>query len=236
MALRKTSELVTKPDLPQEDSPDTLSQINEKAQHLGEANFEKDNDKITEQQAIHIVKHLAACNELTPEEALAAIYRLFLKGAANKGTPNSLSVTITTKDGTDKRIAKQDLIMSYKKFTGNLFLRRMAEFLATNISEYAEKHQLDGDLVVSISSILKEEEEPLTMMERSWASSFNQNNKKLLEKSSRLEKLLARDKSIRFPRKSTPKGSSPRKPGPGKRKGGKKGNSPKLSPNQGKTT
>jgi len=227
--------MVTKPPEPTRPDPAppemTLSQINEKAQALGDSQFEKDNERITEQQAIQIVKHLGACDELTPQESLAAIYRLFLKGAANKGTPNSLSVTITTKDGLDKRISKQDLLMSYKKVTGNLFLRRMAEFLATHISEYAEKHQLDGDLVSSISSILKEDEEPLNMVERAWASSFNQNNKKLMEKSNRLEKLLSRDKNIRFPKKPIPKGSSPRKPGPSKRKGARKTdktNSPKL--------
>jgi hypothetical protein len=44
-------------------------------------------------------------------------------------------------------MTKEDLLNSYKHVTNNSYLRRLAESLATEISEYAEKNKLDGDLI-----------------------------------------------------------------------------------------
>jgi NAD(P)-dependent dehydrogenase (short-subunit alcohol dehydrogenase family) len=45
-------------------------------------------------EVLKIVEYLSRVHELTKAEALAWIYQLFFKGAANKGTPMSLKVTV----------------------------------------------------------------------------------------------------------------------------------------------
>lgn len=68
---------------------------------------------------------------------------LFLKGAANKGAPDNLAVTYTIEK---ERITlfKGDLMHAYKLYCRNNYLRRLAEFMATKISQFAEVNGVNG--------------------------------------------------------------------------------------------
>jgi hypothetical protein len=158
--------------------------------------------------------------------AYIGIILLFLKGAANAKTPDSLSVKVTH-EGTDTEIQKYALFYNYKMICKNNFLRRLAESLKNKISQYAEANSLDGDLASQINKrLLAEGKDPMTLKQKAWCSSFNQNNP-IMEKDPNLlvvSQLLAKDFNFKF--KSKRQGetkkketqSSARPTGPGKSK------------------
>lgn len=76
----------------------------------------------------------------------------------------------------------------------------MAEVLATPISEYAFANDLNGDLAIHLSGILITGEDPLSIEERAWASSFNQKNRDCIIRHSKLHLLLNRDFVFKFKR------------------------------------
>jgi hypothetical protein len=69
---------------------------------------------------------------------LQLTYLIFLKGAANKGAPESLSATTITHNGTSITLKKEYLLTAYKTQCRNTHLRRLADRprLATHISEW----------------------------------------------------------------------------------------------------
>ena len=107
---------------------------------------------------------------------LILIYQLFLKGAANKGAPGSLSSTINSPNGENMTMLKEMLLYKYKMFCKNAHLRRLAELLASDISSFAFSKKLQGDLTPKIAALIRPGEEPLSLEERAWSSSFNQKN------------------------------------------------------------
>lgn len=137
---------------------------------------------------------------------MSAIFLLFLKGAANVGTPNTVEVEVVDDDGTKTSIQKYDLLYAYQRITNNKYLRRLAETLATPIGKYAEANRLSGDLaekintkVLSKKAVEGEAQEPiLSAKERAWCSSFGQNVPDLEKTSERLPRLLAEDYLSRF--------------------------------------
>lgn len=137
---------------------------------------------------------------------MSAIFLLFLKGAANAGTPNTIEIEVIDDDGKKVSITKNDLLYAYNRHTNNKFLRRLAETLAPAIGKYAESNQLSGDIAEKINTKIlskkpKEGEvyEPiLSSKERAWCNSFGQNIPDLAEISSRLPRLLAEDYLSRF--------------------------------------
>jgi len=152
-------------------------------------------------------------------------FLLFLKGAASKNTPNSLMVSITTREATITA-TKGELLTSYFTVTKTEYLRRLAEYLATDISKFAEKYNKDGDLASQITLSLPSEEQPLTASERAWCSSFNQRNATCRELFPRVAKLLTANYNKKFAINRTTVDkkshkSSPKKGGQPK-KGGKK--------------
>lgn len=87
------------------------------------------------------------------------------------------------------------------KFVYSLtYIRRLAEALAIQIGEFAEKNGLKGELSQRIEIKLRAETgETLTEKEKAWCSSFSQIIPNLSERSSeRLVKLLAVDYNKRF--------------------------------------
>lgn len=146
--------------------------------------------------------------------AVIGIALLFLKGAANKGTPNSLSVCLYEDKNSSLEITKADMLYLYKKTYKNEFIRRLAESLCIEISNYAEKQGLHGDLAKKVNILLaKNQEPPLSRIEAAWCSSFCQGCPKLATKSNRLNSLLAEDYTSRF-RKTVSTNPTPKKGGP----------------------
>ena len=126
--------------------------------------------------------------------AFAAIALLFNKGAANKGTPNTLSVEV---GGIE--FPKNDLLYQYRKTFGTTYIRRLAESMSTDIGRFSQNKQIPGDLARRINNKLLQEGEPvLTPQEAAWASSFHQGNDDLASVSERMTSLLAEDYSLRF--------------------------------------
>lgn len=120
--------------------------------------------------------------------------------------PDSLKVTVfdENKNSIDAPQARGDLLYFYRSLTGNNFLRRLAECIADDISKFAEKNNLSGDLAQQIDRHLRgcEPDESgkrpakLTPKERAWCSSFNQENPTLdsdADLKVRLGNLLAQD-------------------------------------------
>lgn len=68
----------------------------------------------------------------------------------------------------------------------------MAEFLATQISEYAAENCPDGDLASHIDGlIVGDGTNGLTIEERAWCSSFNQRNVDCIKRFPRVHQLLS---------------------------------------------
>lgn len=148
--------------------------------------------------ALNIVKKLADTQGILPQSAWVAVCLLFGKGAANKGTPNSLDVTILD-DNRMINIRKDDLLYVYKAVEKNLFLRRMAEALAPDIAKFFLTHGLEGDLAKKINTRLANKgQPPLNPIEKAWCSSFCQGDDGTYVVSERLPVLLAEDYYQRF--------------------------------------
>lgn len=150
-----------------------------------------------------IIVKIALDLNISNEEALTGVMLLMLKGAASSGTPQSLSVEL--KNGIS--ISKKNISSAYMLVTGNNYIRRLAESLATHIGDFAETFGLSGELSQRINTALKAENgESLTIKEMAWCSSFSQNVPDLADRSSdRLVKLLAEDYKKRFDNKKKSK-------------------------------
>lgn len=169
-----------------------------------------------------IIAQIAANLNIQPVTAMIGIFLLFLKGAANANAPNSMEVKLLDSQGLTISLSKLELLATYKRIAGNNFLRRLAEALACEISQYAENHNLKGELANKLNTkILSEGGVPLNSKEMAWASSFCQGIPNLSELSSdRLPGLLAQDYSNRF--SNVKKGSNqPKTNNASKKKGGK---------------
>jgi hypothetical protein len=159
---------------------------------------------LSDVQIYEIANQLSSNFGIHVAYAYTAIYLLFLKGAANSGTPETTTVNIFDQDKQQLSITKFDLIYAYNLITGNKYIRRLAEALAIPIGNYAEKNGLSGDIADKISNGLMSNANellryPLTIKERAWASSFSQKIPGLEKLSSeRMPQLLAIDYNERF--------------------------------------
>lgn len=172
---------------------------------------------ITDNQIEKIVQTLATNFNAQPKDVVVALILLFLKGAASDGTPPTLSVEVT-----NKTFTKRDLISSYQLVTGNNYIRRLAEAMASTIGTYAEANGLRGELATRIETQYRGETgETLSHKELAWCSSFSQSLPDLTERSSeRLVKLLAADYNKRFSANKKKKiGDKPATLNPNKGKG-----------------
>lgn len=151
-----------------------------------------------------VISKIAADMQVAPQLALVAVYLLILKGAANVKAPNSMQVEVLNEKKEPVSLSKLDLMAAYRRVTGNSFLRRLAESLATEISQYAEANGLRGELATRINNkLLVTRQVPLNVKEMAWASSFCQSLYNLaLLSSDRLPGLLAEDYTQRFTEKS----------------------------------
>jgi hypothetical protein len=120
------------------------------------------------------IKAIAELRGITEPLAFAAIAMLFVKGAANKGTPASTEVELEHPEEKAKfKVTKNDLIYHYERLFGSNLIRRMAESMAEEISEYAQSQGLSGDLAKKINTRLIKNQLPiLTREEAAWCSSF----------------------------------------------------------------
>jgi hypothetical protein len=155
------------------------------------------------------------------------IFLLFLRGgrlSANKGAPDSLNSSLINNEN-KITLTKGQLLNVYKAaawsypfqgstmqldgrcrpsrqaVTGNSHLRRLAEYLATDISNFAAANNIPGESVNRVSALLNRNEEPLSSEERSWCSSFNQKNPDCINRFPRLSTLIAVDYRIKFSNK-----------------------------------
>ena len=93
-----------------------------------------------------------------------------LKGAASSGTPKTLCVEVA-----GRTISKNALLYHYEKVCGNKYIRRLAEFLAIPIGEFAQAKILDGELAQRIDTkLVGDGKTRLNPVERSWCRYFSQ--------------------------------------------------------------
>jgi len=131
---------------------------------------------------------------LSPSQIFLAVVLLFNKGAANKGTPSTMSVEVFGRE-----ISKNDMLYHYKRTFGTTYIRRLAESMSPEIGTFSQIHKIPGDLARRINVRLLQEGEPtLTVTEAAWASSFHQGNDNLSNISDRMAQMLAQDYSERF--------------------------------------
>jgi len=156
--------------------------------------------------------------------AAALIFMLFLRGAASQNTPDSINVSITTKEAIIST-SKRDLLVTYQRVTGTVYIRRLAEYFATDISRFAERYNKDGDLAVQITLSIPLDQPPLTRAERAWCSSFNQRNPVCQQLFPRVSQLLVADYKRKFFKKdnqnSNPTTTTKKIHKPSPKKGGK---------------
>ena len=192
-------------------------------------------DVMEESQLEEIITRIATSFSIPNSLALEGIYLLLLGGCANLSCPLNYKITLLQKkeeneDLTEIHINKENLLYEYKQVMKNNHIRRLAESLATKISEYAEINNLNGDLAKKINtSLIRKGESPLTPKERAWCSSFNQNNMEIASKTkdyNRILRVLATElfeiqQTTNLNPKPKTKTPSPRPKGPGKtNKGG----------------
>lgn len=137
---------------------------------------------------------------LHPSIGLTGVMLLYLKGAANLNTPDSLSVTVLS-HGTEVRVNKGALLHAFQKVTKTRYVRRLAEHLRDNISKFAEANSIPGDLAQQLNTVLLSKDKMgLTIKQRAWASSFNQGNPSLETDPDLVvvAQLLARDYDFKF--------------------------------------
>lgn len=162
---------------------------------------------LPESQVVDIIQRFANHFDISPPEAYSAIAVLMLKGASNANAPGSMSIEMKTSDGRLLTIQKHDILTIYRRVTDNDHIRRLAETLGVEISEYALANKLDGDLAKSFNNkiLAKGDQAPLTPTERAWSNSFLQDNPKVSEVAPRIAQLLIIDYVSRFPRKTNTK-------------------------------
>lgn len=155
---------------------------------------------ITKAEVLRISGILQENFSISQWETMTLIFLLFLKSAANKGALDKLGGEIVLL-GDKVNMRKEDLISAYKVVTRNLHLRRLAEYLATPISRFAENNNLLGDLFQKINIFVPLKDMPLSPSERACCSSFNQKNKDCLELFQRVYSLFAVEYTIKFKKK-----------------------------------
>lgn len=166
-------------------------------------------EMISDEQVITIVQGIATKYEMTEETAFHCICMLFLKGAGNKNTPNTISVSGKNKNGEIKDVTKEDLFYHDRSELKNNYLRRLSEKLNTEISTFAETHTLDGELARQVNAYLRKTgENSLTTKERAWCSSFNIENYEIDKFSSRLIPIMT---SILYDKKESTETPRPKK-------------------------
>jgi hypothetical protein len=190
---------INRPNLPAQNLEQLLKEAANTPLNLVSPDFLS--DQIKDDQVEKIIEILSNNFQLKKSTILTGIFLLFLKGAANQGTPISLSVELN-----GISFSKRDLINAYTLVTGNNHIRRLAEKLAVPIGQFAEKNGLHGELSQRINRELltqTDNTESLSLQEMAWCSSFSQNIPNLKELSSeRLQKLLALDYNKRFAKKT----------------------------------
>lgn len=149
---------------------------------------------------------LATTHGITASQAFVAFTLLALKGACNSSSPASMSVDLLVEDGKTIQITKFDLEYACQYATKHTFLRRLAQAMAKDISYYAERNCLIGDLAKRLNNAaVAKGEAPLTIKERAWANSFCQELPDLENMTGpRIPTLLAEDYQKRF-KNSSPK-------------------------------
>lgn len=166
---------------------------------------------ITEEQIVQFVMTIANTHGITDQQAFIAITLLFLKGACNSSAPKQMAVDITVNDQSNPvNITKYDIEYACHTITGNTYLRRFAQAMSKEISEYAANNNLNGDLAIRLNNLaLSKGGPPLNSVEKAWANSFCQNRTDISSYAGdRLASLLAEDFQKRFGNKKDKKSSS----------------------------
>jgi len=219
---------------PMEDMDPWMRGIVERAQRkqLSDVAPNENVTLISKKTIREIIRQLAQMFGMSEELAFIALCLLFLKGAASASAPKEMEVILTDPDTkTEIVIQKYDLMACYRRVTGNLFIRRLAEGMALEIGMYAESQGLNGDLALKINNGLVAKNEPsLTTREKAWCSSFCQNLPHLDQYAgNRVPVLLAANLQERIKNQNkkqgvTPAGTQPRSSGGrGGRGGGREG-------------
>lgn len=156
--------------------------------------------RINSENLSEIITRVAVDMKVDTYLALVAIYLLLLKGAANVKAPTSMEVKVLNEEGNPISLSKLDLMSAYRRVTGNTYLRRLAETLTVEISQYAKANNLRGELATRINNKLLSTGNPrLNDKEIAWASSFCQGLTNLAQLSTeKLPGLLAKDYTSRF--------------------------------------
>jgi hypothetical protein len=184
---------------------------------------------VSKKDIIGIIERISRVYNIPESTALISIYLLILVGAAISATPVSLSVTVKNAKGHNIEVDKLQLLTAYKQITGNSYLRRLAETLADDISKFAEKHNIKGDLANKMNNkLLAEGKTVLSTRQMAWCSSFNQDNPTLNSNSELVivAQLLAEDYKKRFDKVQN-KTSKPKPKSSPKRQGQNKGKTKK---------
>lgn len=180
---------------------------------------EKIDTGITTQQFNRIIARIVFSLSLTTvKQAIILVSLLFLKGAANAGAPKSLSSTLYLSPNEKVSLSKEDLMQAYKMECRNNHIRRLAEYMATTISLFAQNNNLNGDIVGRITALIGPGDTPLSPGEKAWCNSFNQKNPKCMEVHPRVATLL----SVEYHKKFTKSERGPQVPkikGPPRKKG-----------------
>lgn len=155
--------------------------------------------EISKENVYAILNRLCTLYGVNETTAFVAMALLFLKGAANKGAPTSMSVQVTAIDGQLVEVTKQDVMQCYSAVAKNNFVRRLAETLSTEICRFAEAKGLKGDLHLAANNYyVAKGEAPLNAKERAWANSFCQTNELIETEAPRIAKFLAQNYFDRF--------------------------------------
>lgn len=161
-------------------------------------NFRKKN-QMTDEQVENVIQTISLTLKISPERVLIGIMLLFLQGAASAGAPVTMSIDM----GEGKCIEKRNITTACEMVAGHQYIRRIAETLARQIGEFAEKNKLAGELAYRINNRYKAETgNNLTDKEMAYCSSFSQSIPDLADiTSEKLVKLLAEDYQRRFENK-----------------------------------
>ena len=147
-----------------------------------------------------IISSLARRKDLPEENCLAAINTLFLQGICNKATSNNYFVEVMDREGKAVKVLKKELMETFYDRMKSKNIRIMAESMSIQICQFAETHNLRGDLANQLDKLaIKNGENPLTQKEAAWANSFCQKLSDLEKYTSlRVRNLLFTDYNNRF--------------------------------------
>nr|YP_010500116.1 hypothetical protein ODF01_pgp013 [Gormaniella terricola]UWV18293.1 hypothetical protein [Gormaniella terricola] len=153
---------------------------------------------LTQRQLTSLVLLLEQKKKLSTEAAFVAIYLLFLGGIIDSNCPENFSVRVPIERNSNSTtlVTKSVLKYCFKKVTKSDNLEQLGNYLATEISQFAEKYRLDGDLYEKFERELSNFKEPLSLQEKAWLSSFNIQNEICEKKHPRVFKLIQNFKKI----------------------------------------